>query len=372
MMAVVILTEDKRNISLGKELARGGEGVVYEIDSTTVAKIYFEPKGRLDKMKAFIRKKISIDGVCTPKELLFNENNQFIGYLMDKACGRSLQLSVFQPQLFKKLYPNWTKIELTKLAINILKKIQLLHNKDVLIGDLNPFNINIVDFNEVYFLDTDSYQIDHYPCPVGTVDFTAPDIQGSNFANFLRKKEHEYYAIATLLFMLYLPGKHPYSRSGGGEKQENIKNHDFVFPLGDEDVQATPKGQWEAIWYSLPYEIRKSFYRVFKLGDRFSAVYWIQLLENYIEELETNAYSRSIFPMSSDFISKNKTLNMNRRDITDKDVQLRQIETHLTNVIPPHKIAVIELSTKAVKLLIGKDPDMIKSNPFDFKMFYRE
>ena len=82
MMAVVILTEDKRNISLGKELARGGEGVVYEIDSTTVAKIYFEPKGRLDKMKAFIRKKISIDGVCTPKELLFNENNQFIGYLM--------------------------------------------------------------------------------------------------------------------------------------------------------------------------------------------------------------------------------------------------------------------------------------------------
>ena len=57
MMAVVILTEDKRNISLGKELARGGEGVVYEIDSTTVAKIYFEPKGRLDKMKAFIRKK---------------------------------------------------------------------------------------------------------------------------------------------------------------------------------------------------------------------------------------------------------------------------------------------------------------------------
>ena len=172
--------------------------------------------------------------------------------------------------------------------------------------------------------------------------------------------------------MLYLPGKHPYSRSGGGEKQENIKNHDFVFPLGDEDEQATPKGQWEAIWYSLPYEIRKSFYNVFKNGERYPVAYWVKLLEAYLEELDSNAYSRSIFPMSSEFVSKNKTLNMNRRDITDKDKTLRQIETHLTTTTPPQKIAVIELSTKAVKLLIGKDPNIIKTTPFDFKLFYRE
>lgn len=239
-------------------------------------------------------------------------------------------------------------------------------------GDLNPFNINVVNQNEIYFLDTDSFQIDNYPCPVGTIDFTAPEIQGVNFTSFLRKKEHEYYAVATLLFMLYLPGKHPYSRSGGGEKQENIKNHDFVFPLGDEDEQATPKGQWEAIWYSLPYEIRKSFYNVFKNGERYPVAYWVKLLEAYLEELDSNAYSRSIFPMSSEFVSKNKTLNMNRRDITDKDKTLRQIETHLTTTTPPQKIAVIELSTKAVKLLIGKDPNIIKTTPFDFKLFYRE
>ena len=198
---------------------------------------------------------------------------------MDKASGRSLQLSVFQPQLFKSLFPNWTKIELTRLALTILKKIGLLHDHNILVGDLNPFNINVVNQNEIYFLDTDSFQIDNYPCPVGTIDFTAPEIQGVNFTSFLRKKEHEYDAVATLLVMLYSPGKHPYSRSGGGEKQENIKNHDFVFPLGDEDEQATPKGQWEAILYSLPYEIRKSFYNVFKNGERYPVAYWVKLLE---------------------------------------------------------------------------------------------
>ena len=122
---------------------------------------------------------------------------------MDKASGRSLQLSVFQPQLFKSLFPNWTKIELTRLALTILKKIGLLHDHNILVGDLNPFNINVVNQNEIYFLDTDSFQIDNYPCPVGTIDFTAPEIQGVNFTSFLRKKEHEYYAIATLLFMIF-------------------------------------------------------------------------------------------------------------------------------------------------------------------------
>ena len=83
---------------------------------------------------------------------------------MDKASGRSLQLSVFQPQLFKSLFPNWTKIELTRLALTILKKIGLLHDHNILVGDLNPFNINVVNQNEIYFLDTDSFQIDNYPC----------------------------------------------------------------------------------------------------------------------------------------------------------------------------------------------------------------
>lgn len=369
---MVVFTKEKNIITLGEELARGGEGAVYEIDDTMVAKLYFEPESRLEKMNAFVRKNISIDGICTPKKLLFNRDGQFIGYTMERAHGRSLQLTVFQPQLFKNLFPYWTKIELTKLALSILRKMKQLHDNNILVGDLNPFNINVVNFDEIFFLDTDSFQIDNYPCPVGTIDFTAPEIQGVKFTNFLRTKEHEYYAVATLLFMIYLPGKHPYSRSGGGEKQENIKKHDFVFPLGDEDEQATPKGQWEAIWYSLPYEIRKSFYNVFKNGERLPVTYWIKLLENYIEELDSNAYSRAIFPMNSEFISKGRTLNMNRRDITDKDEELRQIETHLTNVMPPHKIAVIELSTKAVKLLIGKDPYLIKTNPFNFKMFYRE
>ena len=359
-------------ISLGEKIASGGEGTVYEIDGNKVAKIYFEPQGRLPKMSAFISKGLKVRGICTPDELLYDKDKKFVGFTMQKAEGKSLQLSVFQPQLFKNLFPSWSKIEITKLALNVLDKIEVLHEKDILVGDINPMNINVVNYDDVYLLDTDSFQIDDYPCPVGTVDFTAPEIQGVNYTEFIRSKEHEYYAIATLLFMIFLPGKHPYSRSGGGEKQENIINHDFVFPLGDEDSYSTPKGQWEAIWYSLPFDIRKCFYNVFKKNKRYPITTWKKLLNQYLVDLDANQYTREIFPMTSETITKDKTLNMNRRDITDKDVALRRIDTPLTSTKPAKKIAVIELSTKACKLLIGNEPDIIKSNLFDFKMFLRD
>lgn len=359
-------------ISMGKKIASGGEGTVYELDGNKVAKIYFEPQGRLPKMSAFISKRLNVRGICTPNELLYDKDKKFAGFTMQKAEGKSLQLSVFQPQLFKNLFPSWSKIEITKLALNVLDKIEVLHEKDILVGDINPMNINVVNYDDVYLLDTDSFQIDDYPCPVGTVDFTAPEIQGVNYTEFIRSKEHEYYAIATLLFMIFLPGKHPYSRSGGGEKQENIINHDFVFPLGDEDSYSTPKGQWEAIWYSLPFDIRKCFYYVFKKNKRYPITTWKKLLNQYLVDLDANQYTREIFPMTSETITKDKTLNMNRRDITDKDVTLRRIDTPLTSTKPAKKIAVIELSTKACKLLIGNEPDIIKSNLFDFKMFLRD
>ena len=127
-----------QSISLGKKIASGGEGTVYEIDGSKVAKIYFEPQGRLPKMSAFVSKGLNIRGICTPRELLYDKDKNFVGFTMQKAEGKSLQLSIFQPQLFKKLFPLWSKIELTKLALNILNKIEVLHEKDILVGDINP------------------------------------------------------------------------------------------------------------------------------------------------------------------------------------------------------------------------------------------
>ncbi len=364
--------ENGTAIALGNEIASGGEGVVYEIDDYSVVKIFDKPDGRLAKMEAFIRKGIRIDGVCTPTKLVFDNQKKFVGYTMQKAFGKTLQLSLFQPGLLREQFPTWTKIELSIIAIEILDKIIALHKQQVLIGDINPNNIMVANYDKVFLLDSDSYQIDNFPCPVGTVNFSPPEIQGKDFANFLRTKEHEYYAVATLLFMIFLTGKHPYSCVGGADIQENIINHEFAFPLADDDRMAAPKGQWEAMWCDLPFYLREQFYNVFKLNKRIPAEEWKYLLEKYVEDLKSGKYSREIF-ISSDVILRGRSVGMNTRDINpDRDVELRHIETRISNVNPPAKIAVIELSTKAVKLLIGEDVDSIKNKSFDFQYFSKD
>lgn len=82
------------------------------------------------------------------------------------------------------------------LCITILKKLKYLHDRNVILGDINPNNILVVSPTEVYFVDTDSYQIEGFPCPVGTINFTAPEIQRKDFSTFLRTIGNERFAVA--------------------------------------------------------------------------------------------------------------------------------------------------------------------------------
>lgn len=74
---------------------------------------------------------------------------------------------------------------------------------------------------------------------------------------------------------------------------------------------------------------------------------------------------------------RNRSINLNTRDInTDTDKKLRITETWLTRdgqpVYNPH-FAVLELSTKAVKLLIGQDENTIMTSAvFSFNNFIRD
>lgn len=82
-------------------------------------------------------------------------------------------------------------------------------------------------------------------------------------------------------------------------------------------------------------------------------------------------------------VKDNKSINLNTRDIKDSATESRIIKTILRRVPSTgSKFAVLELSTKAVKLLIGKDVEAIKENidnlgnnvqgvKFDFGNFLR-
>ncbi|MBK9048931.1 MAG: hypothetical protein IPL74_20345 [Bacteroidetes bacterium] len=316
-----------------------------------------------------------MEGICAPIESLFDERGHFVGYLMPKAnaeSGFELQTCVFNPALLKLKLADWDRISLVNLSVTILEKIKLLHENDIIIGDINPFNILIKDDKTVYFVDVDSYQVDNYPCPVGTVHFTAPEIQNvDSFNKLIRTKEHEYFAVATLLFMIFHAGKTPFSFQGGGNMKENIISMNFSYPLGDEDNYLAPQGMWEFIWSELSYEIRKAFYTVFKENIRLDITDWLNILNIYLDDLRQGTYPKAIFPNSTEKIVQGRTINMNRRDIKETDSNVRIGKTIFRANAKGENIGVLELSTKAVKFLTA-DQQNVKSQGFNFDFFFRQ
>ena len=304
---------DRRSVKLISAGPSGGEGTIYTTNiPNIVAKIYKPEKldrAKFEKLNLMMTKFINCEGVCFPLALLYNNRNEFVGYLMNKAEAKELQRCVFIPQLLKKTFPKWTKIDTTTLCVTILRKLKYLHERNIILGDINPNNILVVSPTQVYFVDTDSYQIEGFPCPVGTINYTAPEIQRKEYSSFLRTFGNEYFAIATLLFMIMLPGKPPYSLQGGENQIDNIINGDFAYASGSRSTGKAPEGMWRFCWSHLPRYLKDDFYETFRKGGehnteatRYSTEDWLQKFEYYLELLTSGKLARqdsmslNIFP----------------------------------------------------------------------------
>lgn len=301
------------DVTLRPDPKRGGEGSVFLTDKPgLVCKIYHQDKltrHRLEKLRLMVDCGINKPGICWPIDAVLNREGKPVGYLMPEAKGTELQRSLFIPPLMKKNFPAWKRIDIVELAINIMEKINYLHSQNIIVGDINPSNILINEDKKVYFVDTDSYQIEEFPCPVGTITFTAPEIQRKPFSEFLRSVGNERFALATLLFMLMLPGKNPYAQQGGANLIDNIIEMDFSYPFGSKSNKKTPDGPWRFCWSHLPYNIKEHFYETFRKGGkistentRISTSNWLSLFQEYHYLLKSGKFgeqdpmSEEIFP----------------------------------------------------------------------------
>ncbi len=297
----IVSSGENGRVRILKTLSAGGEGTIFETDlGDRVCKIYHKDKltsVRQKKVELMLSRKIVKEGICWPVDFVTNSNGQFVGYLMPRAKGKPMQHTMFVKPVLEKSFPNWYRIDLVNLCLAFLDKIVFLHSINIIIGDINPLNLLITDeSNNVWLVDTDSFQIEGFPCPVGTVNFTAPEIQRVNYADFMRTKEHELFAIATMLFMILHPGKPPYAQQGGGDPADNIKKQDFSYPYGKDISGKAPEGPWQNIWANLPGKIKEAFWNTFKNNQRIEVVDWRNLLKLYSEEILKGWHSNEIFP----------------------------------------------------------------------------
>lgn len=301
------------NHRLVKSIGAGGEGSVFLTDTNMVCKVY-DPahltSATRHKLELMLTRPLRYPGVCWPRSLAFNAEGEFCGYLMEQAQGKELQKAIFIRRNLSALFPNWTRLQLVTLIISILERMSYLHQGNVLLGDINPLNILVQDEISVFLIDADSYQIEGFPCPVGTPAFSAPEIAGQNLRDILRTPEHEYFAIASLCFMILMLGKAPYSHQGGADPAKNIQKGQFSYCRGENGSNGVPKGPFYNIWSHLPRYLKEQFHRVFTDGERLSTEEWLECMRRYRSDLQKGYVSDELFPTGPKALPPAKILAM--------------------------------------------------------------
>ena len=293
-----------RKLSLAKKIGVGGEGEVFKLHDGRVCKIFHPGRATaavFEKLKLMVEHGAPNGAaVCWPESLAVSNGLQpewLGGYTMPAAEGIPLQHLLLKPSI-ERQFPHWRRRHLVQLAVTILQSIAALHADNVLLGDINLLNILVKDENTVFFVDCDSFQINNFACPVGKIPFIRPArvAQGFDFSKTLRTMDDELFATAVLVFMILLPGKPPFSHTGGNDVVSNSCKARFPYPWGGRMAEGLPIGPWQYIWSHLTENLKTAFGNAFEEGKFLAAEDWIGLLNNYLWAIGKGYSSDELFP----------------------------------------------------------------------------
>lgn len=318
----------------------GGEGDVYDVEGNPdlVVKIYNDKKRNPDKQDEYNELITKIQAMCDicddtimqragwPQQIVYL-NGDPMGFTMNKIkyCNTFHQLADTIDRKEKFADNNW-KYSLY-VAYNLACAVNALHQKGVVIGDINESNFlignrtvaeknGVFDFKDngiVYCIDCDSYQVEYngkfYLCRVGKREYTSPELsiimkqeQKKYHEIGVRTKNHDNFGLAVLIFQLLMLGRHPYMGIGTpGYVTEAINGGYFVFGKNagrNQVYPPIPSEMYSTIYYSLNDEVRALFEQAFSHDTsvkRPTAEEWIKVLKGQIAELLQCSVDKSHF-----------------------------------------------------------------------------
>lgn len=229
-------------IALGRQIGKGGEGVVCEVEGRPglLAKVYHTPPStdRVDKLLAMLEvRSTELAAVAAwPTEIL-RAGGQVVGFTMSRAEGRELHV-LYGPTSRRKEFPDADWRFLVRAASNLARAMGRIHKVGGVVGDLNPSGVMVSRRALVQLIDCDSFQIRSHgrllSCDVGVPMYAPPELQGSSFRGVERTPNQDAFGLAVLIFHVLFLGRHPFAGRylGSGEQpglEEAIANFRFAY-----------------------------------------------------------------------------------------------------------------------------------------------
>lgn len=299
-------TARKKKLTLMTEnRKRGGEGCVYRVAGHPhlVAKVYHpanttdKKRRKLETMLASPPKRfLASSELAWPRDLLFNEAGQFIGFTMAAAKQGSDELCAFTHKTRRlRHHPQTTRRTFYRIAINLCHALESIHELGHVVGDFNPNNIMCRENGAVTLIDTDSFNIRGkssyivHPCEVGMNDYIAPEIQNKNRREITWRKEHDYFALAVHLFQILLENRHPFSAT----PRRGVAPAEYACKLIAQGIYPHSRNsetKHDDLTDILPEPIRAAFRKTFVEGftepsKRLTPKDWIVLLKRELKSL---------------------------------------------------------------------------------------
>lgn len=305
-MKPTLYTATGECVTPGRELGKGGEGAVYDINEfvDSVAKIYHTPPPALKQDKlAFMAATADaqlLNYVAWPQATLHGgRGGKVIGFMMPKVSGKEPIHMIYSPAHRRQRYPHCAWDFLLYVARNIASSFATVHEHGHVVGDVNQNSFMVGRDSKVVLIDSDSFQINAngtlHLCEVGVSHFTPPELQTlSSFVGFERTENHDNFGLALLIFHVLFGGRHPYSGvpliSDAGNALETDITH-FRYAYASDNQQRGLKPPPRSIPLSmLPSDVEAMFQQAFTESGvatgRPTAKAWVAALDSLRQHLK--------------------------------------------------------------------------------------
>lgn len=310
-MKPTLYTATGECVTPGRELGKGGEGAVYDIEEfvDSVAKIYHTPPPALKQDKlAFMAATADaqlLNYVAWPQATLHGgRGGKVIGFMMPKVSGKEPIHMIYSPAHRRQRYPHCAWDFLLYVARNMAASFAAVHEHGHVVGDVNQNSFMVGRDSKVVLIDSDSFQINAsgtlHLCEVGVSHFTPPELQAlASFVGFERTTNHDNFGLALLIFHVLFGGRHPYSGvpliSAAGNALETDIAH-FRYAYASDNQQRGLKPPPRSIPLSmLPGDVEAMFQQAFTESGvataRPTANAWVAALDSLRQQLKKCAVS---------------------------------------------------------------------------------